>query len=247
MSSLERKCPVDGATLYETDYQGVIVDQCPVCRGIFCDKGELETIVERAARPLAVMRSKRKKLTRVVITDKSMTKATTDYRPCPSDSVGMEHYERFGVAVDICPMCHGVWLDGGELQMIINLAACYLAHHADANTIRSHPIPFGEQPKPLKKKNIGGRMGTPEENFINMLTERSKWRQKGVYELDMPTATSYDARRRQDREDAAMKRLDRHLDGKETRSDRMANAWDSVSNLNEARGLVGQIIDMITR
>lgn len=45
-------CPNDGATLLMTDRQGVEIDYCPTCRGVWLDKGELDKIVERAAREL---------------------------------------------------------------------------------------------------------------------------------------------------------------------------------------------------
>src|SRR5688500_5207804 len=43
-------CPADGATLLMTDRQGVEIDYCPTCRGVWLDRGELDKIVERAAR-----------------------------------------------------------------------------------------------------------------------------------------------------------------------------------------------------
>ncbi len=42
------KCPNCDATLLITDKQGVEIDYCPQCRGIWLDKGEMEKIMERA-------------------------------------------------------------------------------------------------------------------------------------------------------------------------------------------------------
>jgi uncharacterized protein len=42
-------CPVDQATLVMTDRQGVEIDYCPVCRGIWLDRGELDKILDRTA------------------------------------------------------------------------------------------------------------------------------------------------------------------------------------------------------
>lgn len=47
---LRMKCPVDDAELRITDRQGVEVDYCPVCRGVWLDRGELDKILQRAAR-----------------------------------------------------------------------------------------------------------------------------------------------------------------------------------------------------
>ncbi len=42
------KCPVDDTTLQMTEREGVEVDYCPECRGIWLDRGELDRIIERA-------------------------------------------------------------------------------------------------------------------------------------------------------------------------------------------------------
>ena len=43
------KCPVcKDVTLLMTEKNGVEVDYCPECRGIWLDRGELDKIIERA-------------------------------------------------------------------------------------------------------------------------------------------------------------------------------------------------------
>jgi Zn-finger nucleic acid-binding protein len=42
------KCPVDGTTLVMSERQGVEIDYCPDCRGVWLDRGELDKIIERA-------------------------------------------------------------------------------------------------------------------------------------------------------------------------------------------------------
>lgn len=43
------KCPNCNETLVMADRQGVEVDYCPKCRGVWLDRGELDKIIERAA------------------------------------------------------------------------------------------------------------------------------------------------------------------------------------------------------
>ena len=43
------KCPNCNETLVMTDRQGVEIDYCPKCRGVWLDKGELDKIIERSA------------------------------------------------------------------------------------------------------------------------------------------------------------------------------------------------------
>lgn len=40
-------CPVDGAVLDMSERQGVEIDYCPTCRGVWLDRGELDKILER--------------------------------------------------------------------------------------------------------------------------------------------------------------------------------------------------------
>ena len=42
-------CPVDGATLQMTERQGIEIDYCPTCRGVWLDRGELDKMIDRAA------------------------------------------------------------------------------------------------------------------------------------------------------------------------------------------------------
>ena len=42
-------CPVDGATLVMSERQGIEIDYCPTCRGVWLDRGELDKIIERNA------------------------------------------------------------------------------------------------------------------------------------------------------------------------------------------------------
>ena len=46
------ECPVDGTTLLMSDRQGIEIDYCPKCRGVWLDRGELDKLIERADRGL---------------------------------------------------------------------------------------------------------------------------------------------------------------------------------------------------
>jgi len=43
------KCPIDGEVLAIAERQGVEIDYCPQCRGVWLDRGELEKIIDRSA------------------------------------------------------------------------------------------------------------------------------------------------------------------------------------------------------
>lgn len=42
------KCPNCEETLIMTERQGVEIDYCPKCRGVWLDKGELDKIIEKS-------------------------------------------------------------------------------------------------------------------------------------------------------------------------------------------------------
>ncbi len=48
-------CPKCNLTLLMTDRQGVEIDYCPQCRGIWLDRGELEKIIDRSGAVIPAM------------------------------------------------------------------------------------------------------------------------------------------------------------------------------------------------
>ncbi len=45
------KCPVDDRELVMSERQGIEIDYCPTCRGVWLDRGELDKLVERSTEP----------------------------------------------------------------------------------------------------------------------------------------------------------------------------------------------------
>jgi uncharacterized protein len=43
------KCPLCSVDLVMSDRQGIEIDYCPKCRGVWLDRGELDKIIERSA------------------------------------------------------------------------------------------------------------------------------------------------------------------------------------------------------
>lgn len=44
-------CPVCNINLVLSDRNGIEIDYCPQCRGVWLDRGELDKIIERGNRP----------------------------------------------------------------------------------------------------------------------------------------------------------------------------------------------------
>jgi Zn-finger nucleic acid-binding protein len=47
------KCPIDDSPLSVSSREGVEIDFCPQCRGVWLDRGELDKIIDRAATTLS--------------------------------------------------------------------------------------------------------------------------------------------------------------------------------------------------
>ena len=43
------KCPIDSSALLMMERQGIEIDYCPTCRGVWLDRGELDKLIERGS------------------------------------------------------------------------------------------------------------------------------------------------------------------------------------------------------
>lgn len=46
-------CPLDRTPLTMSERQGIEIDYCPTCRGVWLDRGELDKIIERSSATMA--------------------------------------------------------------------------------------------------------------------------------------------------------------------------------------------------
>jgi Zn-finger nucleic acid-binding protein len=97
-------------TLREISLDEVTVDRCPSCNGIWSDERELSRLLAEDAHQLAALRS-------------SNENDLADNRKgrCPRDSSALlrvfSSIDR-SVTLDVCPDCHGIWIDGGEFEKL---------------------------------------------------------------------------------------------------------------------------------
>ena len=109
------KCPKCIGKLEEKTYrmgdEELKIDACWVCSGLWFDEGELKRALKAHIADAAPASADARKV---------------DYDPgkakCPRCQVEMHTRRKpgsAGLAQDVCPQCHGVWLDGGELEMLM--------------------------------------------------------------------------------------------------------------------------------
>ena len=103
------KCTTE--TLNEISVDDVTVDQCPSCKGIWSDDQELSQLLAEDPHRLGPLR-------------KGHEDESADNRKgrCPRDDAALlrvvSSIDR-SVTLDICPECHGIWVDGGEFERLL--------------------------------------------------------------------------------------------------------------------------------
>ena len=114
-----RKCPVDDFTLAQETYEGVTIDVCPHCAGVWLDSGELESIQSTQASDFRDVPAGAMDTVRAA---EDMARARTEApRNCVSCNSGLEQKEyafASQVMIDQCPNGHGIWLDKNELSRL---------------------------------------------------------------------------------------------------------------------------------
>jgi Zn-finger nucleic acid-binding protein len=113
-------CPRCHSALQSKTYEaGVVVDECPDCRGFWLDRGELERIEETVEKNHSARLSRPENGVQA-----AFERARQQGRPdlnCPRCGRRMDKQEchhASGIIVDLCPACAGIWLDRGELESL---------------------------------------------------------------------------------------------------------------------------------
>lgn len=110
-------CPKCGGSLSPREVGEVVVDQCAVCQGIWLDVGELRAVIDfQRQHPESAL---------------AADAPAAHYEvtgPCPrcggeGNMTRITSLHDDSLVLDSCPVCYGIWLDGGELQRLMNQGA----------------------------------------------------------------------------------------------------------------------------
>lgn len=114
------RCPIDNAELRAQTYEADIgVEVCPTCGGMWLEKGELEGIEETIEHDYADELARMPDLGYNAYQLVQQKAGRTLH--CPTCEIEMEkrEYARCSqVMIDVCPSCHGIWLDKGEVEAL---------------------------------------------------------------------------------------------------------------------------------
>ena len=81
---------------------------------------------------------------------------------CPNCSTMMRTNQRYGVDIDFCPSCKGIWLDRGEIEKIANASKRYDEDPAYSNERPAYsnerpaysnerPVNYDDHPREIRK------------------------------------------------------------------------------------------------
>lgn len=121
------RCPKDNTKLKEFFFNGVNLDKCPKCSGMWFDPGELSKIMDERDGDLSWVHFE------LWAENKGFSNRKSE-RLCPRDEVYLVTARYLGVEIDICPKCHGIWLDKGEMTKIID----HLERSIDEKSVPSY-------------------------------------------------------------------------------------------------------------
>lgn len=110
------KCPVDRKDMIVVEHKKIELDFCLECSGVWLDSGELELLTGILNAEGAGLSHTEMLTPRMADVDEAKRKCTICGRKMDKVWLGKAPE----VLVDSCPLGHGMWFDGGELQKVLS-------------------------------------------------------------------------------------------------------------------------------
>ena len=112
---MSQNCPRCSNALELMDIDGIKIDRCGSCRGIFLDKYELNRMNAASETAIASLND----AAGSVASSKNDTGARIKCVRCAAVMETVNFSYTSGIMIDHCPACDSVWLYSGELAKII--------------------------------------------------------------------------------------------------------------------------------
>ncbi|HEX8825383.1 MAG TPA: zf-TFIIB domain-containing protein [Archangium sp.] len=105
---MTRPCPLcEHESLRPLSVSDVEVDTCPRCHGLWFDRGELDTLLDRPSTgPYLAAQARRAEASRSVPVS------------CPACRQRLALVVTTAGSFDVCPRCEGVWLEAGRFEQL---------------------------------------------------------------------------------------------------------------------------------
>ena len=111
------RCPRCSQGLVETTYEGVKVDLCASCKGIWLDQGELKPILDAQILQFDAATLERGRAGPKMGIPDAEKQSIEACPKCSKPMAAMNFGANSGIIVDVCSG-HGMWLDRQELETI---------------------------------------------------------------------------------------------------------------------------------
>lgn len=112
-------CPRCREGMKELPNRRAVIDRCDQCKGTFFDQGEMIRLLGESADPKYWLQAATSRQAGLSEIDCPRCKAGMALRRLASDELQVE--------VDHCGECGGLWLDGGEVDVVMRIGARQLA------------------------------------------------------------------------------------------------------------------------
>ncbi len=112
-------CPRCKHTLRTINYEGISIETCSKCKGEWLDDEELGHITK--AREVCFDENERRAIAAATgITGVELEDVDDDLAcpKCSGQTDPINYGGDTGIIIDRCTECHGIWLDGGEIEKI---------------------------------------------------------------------------------------------------------------------------------
>lgn len=112
-------CPKCYKNLVLENYEGISIERCVECQGVWLDKGEISTIIDKKEEviPKEYTAEVLKKMYQG-LKPAQLQAEKLDCPHCLSQLKPTNYDYKSGIIIDICPNGDGLWLDKGELEKI---------------------------------------------------------------------------------------------------------------------------------
>ena len=111
---MQKGCPYHQIPLEQATLLGVYIDYCPQDYGLWFDENELQEAKDARDRDLRWLDVDLWK-------DPAKFRLAAKQKLCPKDRLPLYEveYGDSGIKVDLCSLCHGIWLDRGEFKNLV--------------------------------------------------------------------------------------------------------------------------------
>jgi Zn-finger nucleic acid-binding protein len=104
--------------LTRKNYEGVEIDQCAKCGGVWLDEGELQQVINRQEEgfsPEIVQAAVRDGFAGIPRAEEQSLERCPK---CGAQMTAVNYAYHSGIIIDRCPQQHGLWFDGLEMEKI---------------------------------------------------------------------------------------------------------------------------------